>query len=85
MPHPETTHAETYLNIVLPTNMPAALHAQLLRGLSAAFKQCMQHPPNTAQETEDIAALAILQQALIPTEGDLQKAYKKEIIKGFVG
>lgn len=64
------------LTIHIPTNSPATLHEQLLRGICASFKNHIVNPPDNGLESETIAYLADIQQALIPTEQELKKAFE---------
>jgi hypothetical protein len=67
-------YSPTHLNISIKTTSASAMHYQLMQGLATALQQAVNLPENGLSALEGINALALLLKALVPTEGQLQKA-----------
>lgn len=61
--------------IRIPTKCPAHLHNLLLRGITAMVKQQVRCPAENRQDAEAMSYMCELQNALLPSEKQLEKAF----------
>lgn len=72
-------YGEGFLQITIPTNQPAIMHQQLMRGIAIAARHYMDSEDRKPEEAVDLAALMLFLQHLIPDEERLRTAYQPKM------
>lgn len=67
-------HTAKSLEITIPTDTPAVFHQLLLSGINDAVQYYISHP-DKKPATDGLMALMKLQQIILPTEMELEKAF----------